>query len=316
MSDDDENWLQNFVNNLAADKDDDLAAILATVTEPYVVDGLKTTIRTHFIATGADGQVRVKELADRLSRQASDYCIPRSRIVAARDHAFETGSLEKLEQIGKEARRLFVQLDTSGEAGELLLYFLLERLIDAPQIIAKMSLKTSTNVHVHGADGIHAKFLDNGNLALYWGEAKLHKSASSAISECLASVAKFVTQRGSGNTEQDVFLLRTRVDAGDENATRMLAKYFMSDESESLSVQLRSACLVGFDLRDYPGPVESLDDVELKLIHSMIDVWHDKVKEHVGKNSLHDFEIDLFCVPMPSIQEFREAVLEELGFSS
>lgn len=309
-------WLQNFINGLAADKDDDLAAIITSVTEPHVADGLKTLIRTHFIAVGADGRVRVQELADRLSRQATDYCIPRSRILAARDHAFKTGSLEKLEQIGKEARRLFVQLDTSGEAGELLLYFLLERLIEAPQIIAKMSLKTNMNVHVHGADGIHAKFLEDGNLALYWGEAKLHKSAAAAIGDCLASVAKFVTEQGSGDTETDVFLLRTRVDAGDEAATQMLAKYFMSDERESLSVRLRAACLVGFDLSAYPGPVESLGTDELDRIQSMIDNWHERVKHHVGKHSLQEFEIDLFCIPMPSVQEFRTAVLAELGIST
>jgi hypothetical protein len=40
-----------------------------------------------------------------------------------------------------------------------------------------MSLKTSREMHVHGTDGIHARMEDDGRLALYWGESKLHATS-------------------------------------------------------------------------------------------------------------------------------------------
>ncbi|WP_223252149.1 Hachiman antiphage defense system protein HamA [Paracoccus mutanolyticus] len=47
---------------------------------------------------------------------------------------------------------MFTDLKSSGEGGELLLYLLTERFLGLPQILCKMSLKTSA--HYHGADGV------------------------------------------------------------------------------------------------------------------------------------------------------------------
>ena len=48
--------------------------------------------------------------------------------------------------------------DRTGEAGEVLLFFLVEAILEAPQIVAKMELKTNHKDEVKGSDGIHARW--------------------------------------------------------------------------------------------------------------------------------------------------------------
>jgi hypothetical protein len=81
-------------------------------------------------------------------------------------------------------------------SGELLLFLLMERLLGLPQLLAKMSLKTSGNVHVHGSDGVHASLGDDGILDVYWGESKLYKSSSDAFSDCFESIAPLLIAGG------------------------------------------------------------------------------------------------------------------------
>jgi hypothetical protein len=42
-----------------------------------------------------------------------------------------------------------------GELGELLLYCFLESHINAPKILTKLEIKTSNQMDVNGADGVH-----------------------------------------------------------------------------------------------------------------------------------------------------------------
>src|SRR3546814_10487872 len=64
-------------------------------------------------------------------------------------------------QLNQRALALFKRVrkasNRSGEAGELLLYLLTEWILGAPQIIAKMGLKTNPQMPVHGSDGVHVR---------------------------------------------------------------------------------------------------------------------------------------------------------------
>jgi hypothetical protein len=53
-----------------------------------------------------------------------------------------------------------------------------------------MSLKTSSQMPVHGSDGIHFKCDAAGNLRLLWGESKCYESITSALAEAVKSVAE------------------------------------------------------------------------------------------------------------------------------
>jgi hypothetical protein len=291
--------------DLAREPSEDLAALLAACCDDVVLTDTKTTSRVHLVGRDANGSVRVDSLTKLLARQVVDFCIPRSRRDEAQAHLERTGSAEEFARLDEEARELFTSLERSGEAGELLLYMLLERMLGMPQMLCKMSLKTSRQMHVHGTDGVHARMETDGRLGLYWGESKLHASFASAVDDCVKSLAPYLDP-GTGVRAQDLLLLREYVNVEDRALIDALRGYFLETTPQAAQVEFRGACLVGFDVENYPQP----DDAELVEV---VSGWRERVARRIGDHRLERFEIEFFCVPFPSVDTFREGVHKALG---
>lgn len=273
--------------------------------------GTAVTARCHFVARDGNGNPLVAKLARKLANQVVDYCIPRSRV----DEARAVGSTEALMALQHEAVELFVKADMSGEAGELLLYLLLEVVLELPQLLCKMPLKTNTQVHVHGTDGIHGEMLPDGRLALYWGEAKLHASATRAIDACFESLVPFLLDDGSGRTSRDLQLLRSGLDLRDEELENGLRRYLLDDTFESTRVSFRGAALIGFDLAGYPDPHEEDGQTVRAEIEKAIAKWHARIVKAVGSHKVEKVVIELFCVPVPSVADLRTEMQRALRVS-
>ncbi|MEZ5077131.1 MAG: DUF1837 domain-containing protein [Solirubrobacterales bacterium] len=303
------------INQLPRVSEGDLDGLLVTVGDPAIPDQTKANCRCHFVARDANDRPRVNALARNLAKHAMAFCIPRTRIAEAAAYYDETGSPEKFSELESQARSLFTKLEKSGEGGELLLYLLLEAVLSTPQILCKMPLKTNAEMHVHGADGVHARPLPNGNLALYWGESKLYATPNSAIDACFKSVAPYLLDEGGTDaTERDLMLVRENVDAGDPDVTAALVRYF-EDEAAAAKVEFRGACLVGFSVDDYPHPFGEDGETIQEQVATAISEWHDRIASQIGEQKLEAFEFEVFCVPMPSVDDFRKALRERLGLS-
>lgn len=285
---------------------------LVVVGEPRTLHGTKLCVRCHFVARSPNGQVLLPKLGQKLAYQIVDYCIPPARIREAQ----ASNSTEAILALQDEARRLFTTLETSGEAGELLLYLLLETVLQLPQLLCKMRLKTNARLHYNGADGIHGRILSNGNLALYWGESKLHASVNNAIDSCLSDLSPFLTDDGTGRSHRDLMLLREGVDLSDPRLVEALSHYFRDDTLESTKVEFRGAGLVGFDLTDYPDPHGAEGGTISELVADHLERWHQRIAGQVTKHSLERFTIEVFCVPVPSVDQLRDAVRDALRLDS
>lgn len=171
----------------------ELDAHLSTVAEPANLAGTNATLHCHSIHLDGNGSPKTTALVDALVDRAADYAIPRAELARAKAKDLKNNSSAATAELHKRALRLFVESKTSGEGGELLLYCLIQAKLRIPQILCKMYLKTNSEVHVHGADGIHAT-LDSttGHLAFYWAESKLHAQIGEAISSCLDSIKPFL----------------------------------------------------------------------------------------------------------------------------
>jgi hypothetical protein len=299
-------WLTEAVDRLVRGEKATFDELLVSVGDPSVIGETLTTFRCHFLSRDANGTPRVDALARTLAAQVVDYCIPRGRVVAALDAVKATGSTEQFGRLQAEARELFTKAVKSGEGGELLLYLLLERMLRLPQLLCKMAFKTSTEVHVHGTDGIHGRVLANGNLALYWGESKLYATVNRAIDDCLASISPFLNDESGEARRRDVLLLRDHLDASDPILTEALRRFFVEEDPLSAHVEFRGACLVGFSLDAYPA-------VEESQVPEMAARWLERVKSRLGDHDLARFEIEVFCLPFPSVDEFRLSVRKRLG---
>lgn len=304
-------WLVAALGRLAKPEARGVDGYLVEAGECVTLDQTRTCCRCHFVRLDANGRPRVHALVSALADQVVDYCIPRSTLLEANEHFERTGSMEAITALDRQARSLFVNVTTSGEGGELLLYLLLERVLGLPQLLCKMRLKTNTQMHVHGVDGVHGKVLEDGRLALYWGESKLHASVNNAIAGCFESVAPYLLDPGGGASERDLELVRQELDLGDPAVERALLRYFDDSQPESARVEIRGACLIGFDLADYPGAEQGAqlaEDVTRRIAR-----WQHSIGGRVTARELESFELEVFCVPLPSVEDFRTRLIAQMG---
>ncbi len=197
----------------------------------------------------------------------------------------------------------------------MLLYLLLEIGLELPQLLCKMPLKTDEEMHVHGTDGVHAKLQPDGTLALYWGESKLYKSVNSAIDECLAGIAPFLKNLGGKQAKRDVELLRDHLDLDDPALTGALKAYFTAGTTQRTQIQARGAALVGSSLADYPYPFEDDKKTATAATQKLLKKWRERTTLKVDKNELSDFELEIFFVPFPDVQVFRDELRKQLGLT-
>jgi hypothetical protein len=130
------------INEYISVIESDYESCLGEIEHTYNIDGVPTQIRMHYIKFDGNGRPMVKALANMLYSYIIDYCISvrnRTEPLTPRQSTILT----------KQARDLFrhptvtdQSPDKTGEAGELLLYFLMEAILKAPQMVAKMELKT------------------------------------------------------------------------------------------------------------------------------------------------------------------------------
>lgn len=289
-----------------------LLDFLPLFEDAVTVPGTSTLVRTHFLAHDVNGTPAVEQLAGAMADAAVDFCIPRHKIERAVTEYLRTGSSATLVSLNEQARDLFVKSTGSGEGGELLLFLLLERVLRRPQLISKMPLKTSSAMHVHGSDGIHANLADDGVLDVYWGESKLYQSSSSAFKDCFESIAPFLKADGVEERKRDLLLVRDHLNVTQAELAAHLLEYFDESSPKTLRVRWNGVCLVGFDHEKYPN-LSTLDDKQRQTVSEQVGRWHKTVGSRLEEFELVGVNIDLFCIPMPNVNALRKRVLERMG---
>lgn len=300
------------LDDIAAGTPEQTRSFFHVIGERTVPD-TRVNYRVHWLALDANGRDRTAALARHLYYRIADYCIPRSRILEARARDTREGGNVQMMMLQEEARRMFIDSETSGEGGELLLYFLLEAELNLPQILCKMPLKTNAAMPIHGVDGVHAGFREGVGLAVYWGESKLYADVQSAMTECFSSIAPFLLDDGAGAAHRDLVLVREMLDTGDRELSLKLVQYFTDDAPERLDLEVRGACLVGFTHDAYGPPFEDDKVTMLKAVQERVDAWSNSVGTRVLNRAIHDFEIEFFCMPLPSVAGLRTAFNDLLG---
>lgn len=276
----------------------------------------KTKLHCYFLPVDANGRIRMKPLAEFLRDQIVDYAIPRRTIQEALDEVNESKSMAPLSHLHERAKSLFVHLSNTGEGGELLLFAIAEALFNITQIICKMSLKSSTSMHYHGADGVYAEARNDGGLNLYWGESKIYNDATAAIRNCLESLAPFLREpEGEDATRnQDILLINEFANFTDERLVQMLKQFLDKNNKASLAVKHCGFALSAFDCTCYPGDdIKGKADEIAKSISAQLTSWVKATDNRVCHEKLERFDIHFICIPMPSAQDFRSYFLKLLG---
>jgi hypothetical protein len=289
---------------------------LSLVERDVAIDGCRAKIHCHCLTVDGNGRVQPRRLAEFMRNAVADYAIPRSQLAKAKARDIKFNSTEAVTALVEQARRSFTDLAKTGEGGEMLLFLLAERFLKLPQVLCKMDVKTDSRMHYHGADGVYAGVTTEGILKLYWGESKIYKDAATAINDCLASVAPFLIEPEHENAgrERDLILLSDKADLSDPALTEALKRYFDKTSPLSKRVKYCAVALVGFDAAFYPGDhAQAVADEMAAAARIELKKWCSRVGTRVKKERLEQVEIELFCLPLPSAEDFRAAFLKAMG---
>lgn len=312
-------WIEKAFDNLLV-KSEDYKSRLYEICFDLDIPDTKAKGYCYCVHLDGNGKPRVQDLIEFAADRILEYAIPKKELEKAKQHLIDTGSNSKIMSLRRKATTLFTNLKTTGEGGELLLYVFIQDILKLPQLISKMSLKTSGQVHYHGVDGVHVKYdpIDD-SLNLYWGEAKMYDKIGTAITNCFTSLSGFLLDPLSATSvpERDLQLISGNIAANVDNTNLedLLVRYFDKDDNLSNKLTYKGVCFVGFDYTGYPDKPLTMKIEQLKAeINLNVKKWFSAVSKGIkNHNDLELYEIHVFLVPFPSVAAFRDGFLKEIG---
>jgi hypothetical protein len=288
----------------------------------HAIAGVKATTRLHHLKFDANGQPKVRDLANCLVQHAIDYAI------ASRNRP-ATMTPQEAVKYTQEARKLFRvatapqgTADLAGEAGELLLYFLLETVMRAPQVVAKIELKTNPRLEINGSDGIHMRWDPTDRLVdVYFGESKFYTDVGRALTESFKSINKF---HADGMREHEFAMVTKHFKGANANVKDAVAN-MLDAGRPGPGARVNHACLIGYDWTATgltPGQtVEAMETEYSRQFLLQAPLLNDKlqrrfVKCQNGSNPCESepcqcqwkqYRFEVFFLPFASVQGFRDA---------
>jgi len=212
------------------------------------------------------------------------------------------------EELFKKAVRKISKHTAKGELGELLLFTLLEVYFEAPKILSKISLKTARRVPVFGADAVHAQYVD-GDLRLYLGESKMHKSFSNAATKAAESISSSVDKY-----EDEFDLIESHIDFPEmekevhDELMGLLNPF--TEGNENISDVLHAPCFIGFVEPDVFSNDNNI------YLEKYTEIAKQYVMDFYSKLAKKDNDIDkttLILLPFTSLDNLVEEFISYMG---
>lgn len=324
----------------AEDEPSDLEAALAGLRRDYskLVPRLRAlehtvtcecegvNLRLHFPAF-RQGKATVYELVDAIVHFLTSFALPRSDVKAV-DDLYGQVSVDdfklKVSQLSESAKTLFKRANQAtnrnGEAGELLLYLLTEWILDAPQLVAKMSLKTNREMPVHGSDGIHVRYsVEQARLILYWGESKLYADIGDAITAAISSIMEAFEPE---KMQHEIELVQRNIDFSglDCAGKSAILKYLDPFDDAYNERHDVTTCLLGFNFDAFKAvssfQAEKTEVEFIKLAEAKLKELAPKLATTINAAKLANRPIEIFFLPVPSVQELRDLFQAKIGWKS
>ncbi len=290
-------------NQLIAVKSADYHACVDILDHDFSLEDVSGNIRFHHLKHDGNGRPMVKKLAEMLYSYIIDYCI------ASRNRA-DPLTPQQAARLAKDARGLFRHPkladgrdDTTGEAGEALLFFLMEAVLGAPQLVAKMELKTNRKDEVKGSDGIHGRWNKDESLVdFYFGESKLYQNVNAAIQSALKSIGEF----HDNNMYRHEFSIVTKHFKYADEATKNYVTDLIAGGEIGAGARVNHACLIGYDWNEYQksSPAEMRSSLKVKLLEDGAPIVK-KLNEALAGFERKYLSFEVFFLPFPSVSDFR-----------
>lgn len=260
-------------------------------------------------------QFDYSRMVDNLLESVADFSISR------KTKEKYLGSPMTLSQKAREKFRDYKE--NKGELGEFLLFCFLEGHLNAPKILSKLELKTSTNMYVNGSDGIHFLKLPSGNYQLIFGESKLYDDLTDGLRDAFQSINDFLkeeNQKGeekSGiNYEKSLISSSVFKEAWTTEEEEFIGHLIYPTNSTSFEVDDAFGIFIGFEI--------DLNDNQRKLpndkFRAMIDEHINgivakkilNIEKYIEQHKLYGYNFYIYLMPFLDIELSRTKILESL----
>lgn len=208
--------------------------------------------------------------------------------------------------------------DNTGELGEVLLYCLLESHLKAPKILSKLEIKTSSEMYVHGADGVHLLKLSNTDYQLIFGESKMDAKLIDGIYDAFHSLKKLLDD-DLNKLEFEVNLVESQLikEIYDENAYKILKRILIpTSSSEEIYTDNSFGIFLGFNIevtedeKKLPNPIFR-EQLRTK-IKIQVEETISSINFQIRKNCFAGYNFYIYVIPFVDIDIKRKEIIKKL----
>lgn len=287
---------------------------------PHEIQNTQAIVHIYQLECNLKGEPELDLLVERLSHALIDYAIPRWKMAQAREEMLQLGASDSVLYLRDEAKKLFKNITDSGEGGEILLYWLAERELKLPQVIAKMSLKTNSEVYIHGSDGVHLGInQETKQLQVYWGESKIYSDPNDAIRECLKDISPYILQGSCIGRRQnnEIRLILNELNFENKDLENSIREYLNPNGKYFRNVEMCAVCLIGSSSNGYNNIVgknsKDIAQCVYEEICKEIPNISNSISRRIIAENISSYKIHLFYVPFSNAEDFRTRISSKIA---
>lgn len=295
---------------------EDYKTLFNKVEHSNSINGVDVNLRFKYIQFDPNGDPKIDLLIKKLFSYFTHYCFS-----AQKRKKNQLPTEQEQNELFREAQKLFRKWKQeeitdknkpiSGEMGEMILWLLMEAVLEAPQMVAKMNLKTNRKMESFGSDGIHMKVVDD-TLNIFFGEAKLYGTVGGALDSIFESIEKFHNDQ---MWEHEYNMVTTHYKYLKDGEKQQVFD-FISGKTKEHEIKINHACLVGYDWNEY----KKLDTHERQqFIHDFESTYQAEtirltklIQARFDTFSKKQLGFEVFFLPVKSVQELRDKFNGEL----
>ncbi|MGF3225937.1 HamA C-terminal domain-containing protein [Facklamia sp. P12932] len=245
------------------------------------------------------------------------------------DYALSKKNIAKYQnkpgRLSQIARSKFKEyLKNKGELGELLLYCFLEGHLNAPKILTKMEMKTTSSMYVNGSDGVHLLNNYDGTYKLIFGESKLYKKLSDALNDAFKSINSFINEINSNgknksgiNYEKDLISSNIEnCELSDEDKNILELIIYPTKNEKNLRIDDAFSIFIGYEI-DISEETKNctsnnfFEEVKKKIL-SDLNEYENKIYRKINDNNLLGHTFFVYIIPFTDIDNTRNKILEDI----
>lgn len=263
------------------------------------------SLRLHFVRHDAGGLIDIAKVVETLLSYLTQFCLRAERRAGLGEKARNRAFIE--------AKKLFRNAPTTGQAGELLVYFLIEAVLKAPQILKKMVITTNPELERNGSDGVHIRWVGKEkDLELIFAEAKLYKDFNKALSSAFTSITDFHNSAAKGLEVN--YLLNTFSLLSPEQ--QKVVSSFLEGENKGKCQEVQ-VCLIGHTWKQYQclktkEKSSFLKEFDNRYISWARDEMKPKLEAELKTFKHTHLRFEFFFLPFKSVDDFRALFLKSL----